>query len=194
VPDYRRAFAPGGSFFFTLVTERRAPILCSDLARGILHDAIVECAGGRPFVLDAWVLLPDHLHAMWTLPAGDGDFSTRWAFIKARFTREWLGRGGAEQRRIGSRVANRRRGVWQRRFWEHHVRDAEDRENHLNYLHHNPVKHGLVACPHQWPFSTFARWVERGVYEPQWQCSCEGRKPTPLRWDGLDTQGIEMGE
>ena len=93
MPDYRRSYQPGGTYFFTVVTEGRAPILCGDLARSILHTAIAECASQRPFSLDAIILLPDHLHAQWTLPPDDWDYSTRWASIKSRFTHEWLAFG-----------------------------------------------------------------------------------------------------
>ena len=174
MPDYRRVFQPGGTFFFTLVTEGRAPILCTDLARSILHKVIVECNASRPFHPDAMILLPDHMHALLTLPPGDTDYSTRWAYIKARFTHHWLAAGGAEQRRTGSRVWNRRRGVWQRRFWEHLIRDREDRNGHLDYIHYNAVKHGLAACPHAWPYSTFDKYVRSDAYEAQWMCGCDG--------------------
>ena len=194
MPDYRRAYEPGGTFFFTLVAEGRAPILCDDLARPILHKAIAECAASRPFTLDGFILLPDHLHAMLTLPPGDADYSTRWAFIKARFTREWLGAGGAERPRTGSRLWNRRRGVWQRRFWEHRVRDQDDYRCHLDYLHYNPVKHGLTACPHAWPYSTFSKWVARRGYDEHWQCTCDGRVASRLQLGGLNETAIEMGE
>ena len=194
MPDYRRAFEPGGTFFSTLVTEGRAPILCTELARSLLHDCIAECARTRPFVLEGMVLLPDHVHAMLTLPPGDTDFSTRWSFIKARFSHEWIAHGGVEQRRTGSRVANRRRGVWQRRFWEHVIRDRHDRAIHWDYMHYNPVKHGLATCPHGWPYSTFGKWVGRCAYEADWQCTCDGRSSTAPSWANLDLRAIEMGE
>ena len=194
MPDYRRAFEPGGTYFFTLVTEGRAPILCTDLARPILHRAIAECRRSRPFDLEAMILLPDHLHTLWTLAPGDSDFSTRLAAIKARFTHDWLEAGGAEQRRTGSRIHGRRRGVWQRRFWEHVVRDEDDYARHFDYLHHNPVKHAYVKCPHAWPYSTFEKWVGRRAYEPTWHCACDGRVVTRPSFAGLNETQIEMGE
>ena len=192
MPDYRRRFQPGGTYFFTLVTEARAPILCTPLARVVLHKVIVECAATRPFTLDAMVLLPDHAHAMLTLPPGDSKYSTRLAFIKARFTHEWLKAGGVEQRRTGSRVWNRRRGVWQRRFWEHLIRDTDDRNRHLDYIHYNPVKHGHVVCPHAWQYSTFDRHVESDAYGRDWMCACDGRIVTPPVCEGLHEANIEM--
>ena len=194
MPDYRRAYRPGGTFFFTLVTEGRAPIFSSETARHLLRRAIEECRSTRPFDPVALVLLPDHAHAMWTLPPNDSNYSIRWAAIKARFTHDWLEAGGSEQRRTGSRVHDRRRGVWQRRFWEHVIRDEDDYAHHLNYLHFNPVKHGLSQCPHAWPFSTFPKWVRRRMYEPTWQCVCDGRTPPRLEFEGLDESAIEMGE
>jgi putative transposase len=193
MPDYRRAYEPGGTFFFTVVTERRAPLLCTETARSILRGIIAECQKARPFALEAIVLLPDHLHALWALPDGDSDYSTRWASIKARFTHEWLATGGQEQRRTGSRVRSRRRGVLQRRFWEHLIRDEEDFARHLDYIHYNPVKHGQVACPHAWPYSSLDKWVGRGVYEASWLCMCNGETVTPPKFEGLDQRAIELG-
>jgi putative transposase len=194
MPDYRRAYRPGGTFFFTLVTEDRARILCEEPARKILHRAIAECALTRPFMLEAMVLLPEHLHALMTLPPGDSDYSTRWAFIKARFTHEWLESGGAERPRTGSRIFNRRRGVWQRHFWEHLIRDPRDFEHHVDYIHYNPVKHEHVTCPHAWEYSSFHQWAARNSYEPDWCCACDGNLVVPPSFSDLDEIAMEMGE
>jgi putative transposase len=191
---YRRVYVPGGTYFFTAVTEDRASILCTDLARPILHDAILQCASRRPFELVSVILLPDHLHAIWTLPPDDADYSTRWAAIKATFTRNWLAAGGRERARSASRVHNRRRGVWQRKFWEHRIRDAQDLERHMNYLHYNAVKHGLARCPHEWPWSTLGKWVGQGAYPKDWLCCCDGRQVHPLEFELLDEGAIECGE
>lgn len=191
MPSYRRAHAPGGTFCFTLVTESRAPIFESEHARRLLHDAIAECAKRRPFVLDAIVLLPDHGHMLMTLPEGDGGYSMRLAAIKATFTRSYLAGGGVEQVRSAARVAKRRRGVWQRWFWEHLIRDQDDFNAHLNYIHYNPVKHGLAKCPHAWTFSSFHRWVERGGYAADWQCTCNGQPNVPPRFDSLAVERME---
>jgi putative transposase len=186
MPNYIRPIAPGGTFFFTVVTEGREPFLCDTTARQILHDAIEACRTTRPFTLDAMVLLPDHTHAIWTLPPGDTDFSARWAAIKAVFTRHWLAQGGREHGRSTSRLSNRRRGVWQRRFYDHLIRDDADYERHLNYIHWNPVKHGLATCPHAWPFSTFHRLVQANLYERDWLCTCDGCSATPPTFADLD--------
>ena len=168
---YRRCYVPGGSFFFTVVTERRAPILGNDLTRDLLRAAFRDCFGRwPPFRVDAMVMLRDHLHAIWTLPPDDTDYSKRWGAIKKHFTQSWLALGGPEQLRTASRLRHRRRGIWQRRFWEHALRDERDYVRHFDYLHYNPVKHGLVDRPRDWPYSTFHRWVERGAYDLQWAC------------------------
>jgi putative transposase len=190
MPDYTRVYRPGGSYFFTLVTEGRAPILCDAIARRLLHEAIDICRRKRPFTLDAIVLLPDHLHAMWTLPEGDEDFSARWSTIKASFTHAYLQSHAAEQPLTPGRQHYRRRGVWQPRFWEHLIRDQEDFNRHLDYIHYNPVKHGLSSCPHAWEFSTFRRWVDLAGYEPDWQCFCNDRSPTPPQFREL--AGMKM--
>ena len=173
MPWYRRIFRPGGTYFFTLVTENRAPIFSNSRARSLLHDAFHECRSRRPFELEAIVLLPDHLHAIIELPESDHDYPTRVAAIKAHFTRSFLSWGGQEQARSSSRVAGRRRGVWQRKFWEHTIEDQEDFNRHVDYIHYNPVKHGLAKCPHAWPYSSFKKWVAASAYEPDWQCICE---------------------
>ena len=142
MPNYRRPFAPGGAFFFTLVTQARRRILTSDLARPILRNAIGQTRHERPFDLIALVLFGDHLHLMMELPPGDGDFSVRLSAIKARFTREFLAAGGDEGNSTGSQKMRGGRGVWQTRFYDHLIRDETDLGNHLKYVHYNPVKHG----------------------------------------------------
>jgi putative transposase len=162
--NYRRLRVPGGCYFFTVnVWERRdATLLTRHIAP--LRAAVRRVRAERPFTIDAWVVLPDHLHAVWTLPAGDDDFSTRWRLIKTFFTRG-LPRG---ERISRSRRAARERGIWQRRFWEHAIRDDADYAAHVDYVHFNPVKHGLAATPAAWPYSTFRTCVERGHYPPDW--------------------------
>jgi len=186
MPEYRRAFAPGGTFFFAVVTERRAPILSQDLSRAILRQAIEDCRKDLPFDMPAFVLLPDHVHAIWTLPDNDSNFSTRWSIIKRFFSQRYLSQGGIEQPQSDSRRRHRRLGVWQRRFWEHLIRDQDDFNEHLDYVHYNPVKHGLVRCPHAWPYSSFHRCVKEGLYEPNWMCICNGRTVQPPKFDRLD--------
>jgi putative transposase len=191
MPLYRRLFRLGGTYFFTLVTENRAPILCDETSRTILHDAIATCAKRRPFSLDAIVLLPDHFHMLITLPGSDSDFSTRISAIKAHFTHHFLAAGGQEQTREQSRLRKRRRGIWQRWFWEHLIRTQDELNRHLDYIHYNPVKHGLASCPHGWPHSTFERFVKNESYTRDWQCSCDGCRCEPVNFDGLDVSQME---
>ena len=169
--EYRRAYVPGGTFFFTLVTERRAPVFSDATGRQLLGSTMRSCFLRWPTRVPAIVLLPDHLHTIWTLPTGDTDFSTRWAWIKKEFTKAWLASGGREQIRCASRQRERRRGVWQRRFWEHTIRDEQDLQAHFDYIHYNPVKHGVVKTPSEWPWSSFHRWVREGLYPANWAAS-----------------------
>jgi putative transposase len=191
MPNYRRARRPGGTFFFTLVTFSREPFLTSTLARECLRTSIEECRTRLPFEMDAFVLLPDHLHAIWTLPDGDDDFSTRWGIIKKSFTQRWLAQGGRDGRVTESRRTNRRKGVWQRRFWEQVIRDQDDLRKHLNYIHFNPVKHGHANCPHDWKWSSFHRWIKTGEYGSEWCCKCEDRVVTTPDFRGLDVTAME---
>ncbi len=173
MPEYRRAFVPGGTFFFALITAMRRPILTTEAARTALRTALGEVTRDRPFTIDAIVLLPDHLHGIWTLPPGDADFSTRWRIIKTMATRRYLAAGGAEARRSDSRIRHGERGLWQRRLWEHAIRNEAAFAGLCDYIHYNPVRHGHVPCPHLWPYSSFARFVRDRRYEPTWNCNCE---------------------
>ena len=185
MPWYRRIFRPGGTYFLTLVTENRAPLFKDATNRRHLHRALMECGENRPFLIDAIVLLPDHLHLLCTLPVNDLDYSARIAAIKAFFTRAYLSGGGEEQSRSASRLAHRRRGVWQRRFWEHAVENQDDFNQHADYIHYNPVKHRLARCPHQWEHSSFSKWVAVGKYEANWQCVCESGAIKPPKFEGV---------
>lgn len=163
MPRYVRAFVPGGTFFFTVaLLERRRGLLTEriDLLRRVFSETRRE----QPFRLDAIVVLPDHLHCIWTLPPDDADFSGRWRVIKANFSRGIA----PDERRSERRLRKGERGIWQRRFWEHCIRDEKDFERHVDYIHFNPVKHGHVLCAVDWPFSSFRRYLERGVYTADW--------------------------
>ncbi len=176
MPEYRRIDAPGATIFFTVVTNQRRPILASPAAVDLLRAAFRETMERHPFTIDAIVVLPDHLHAVWTLPPGDTRFALRWSAIKAAFTRSFLAAAGPEASRSGSRRRRGERGVWQRRFWDHVIRDDDDLGRHVDYIHYNPVKHGLVECPHAWRNSSFHSHVRDGTYPGDWMCVCGGRR------------------
>ena len=171
MPQYRRTHLEGGTFFFTLVTHNRAGFLCSSDARPLLRRVMRECFSRWPTQVDAIVLLPNHLHTLWTLPAGDTDYSVRWAWLKKEFTKAWLAAGQAEGAITEGRSHDGRRGVWQPKFWEHTIRDQQDLQRHMDYIHYNPVKHRLVSCAADWPWSSFHRWVRQGAYPENWGCS-----------------------
>lgn len=174
MPNYRRAVRPGGTFFLTVVTHGRRRLFIDDAPRTLLRDAIAQTRRERPFDLIASALLPDHLHLILQLPVGDADFSTRIAAIKARFTRTFLEAGGEESSQSQARTRSEYRGVWQARFWEHLVRDENDLIDCIEYVHYNPVKHGVAPGAHAWEWSSFGRFVERGHYPREWCCACEG--------------------
>ncbi len=165
---YRRSNTAGATFFFTVVMYRRQRILTDDAVRRALHDAIVRVRDRYPFTVDAWVLLPDHLHCLWTLPPGDADFGVRWSWIKRLVTRAVAADYVALGERNASRLARRESTIWQRRFWEHQIRDDADFAAHMDYIHFNPVKHGLAGRVADWPYSTFHRLVREGVYPEDW--------------------------
>jgi putative transposase len=164
---YRRVKIAGATYFFTLVTEHRRPLLGEPSAIALFLGAVDTIRSRRPFNVDAYVVLPDHLHAVWTLPEGDTKFSTRWRLIKEAFTRAYLKTHEAPVRNE-SRRSKGEQSIWQRRFWEHVVRDDADFAAHLDYIHLNPVHHGLAAAPRDWPHSSFQEWVKRGAYDLTW--------------------------
>ena len=184
---YRRYYVAGAMVFFTLVAHQRRKLFAEQRARTCLREAINEVRKTLPFVIDAVVLLPDHMHMLWTLPASDGDFSVRWRRIKSEFTERYLKAGGREGVRSISRKKRKERGIWQRRFWDHVIRDDCDFERHLDYIHYNPVKHGYVSCPRDWPYSSFDSWVKLGVYDPSWGCVDNG----VLTFEDLDETAME---
>jgi putative transposase len=143
--QYRRATMEGGTYFFTLVTYNRQRLLCLPTNVSLLRDAFGYVIGKHPFTIDACVVLPDHLHCIWTLPQGDSNFSTRWRLIKSYFSRK-CDTLLPENLSI-SQQKKQERAIWQRRFWEHLIRDEVDFKNHVEYIHYNPVKHGLVQAP-----------------------------------------------
>ncbi|SHL38493.1 REP-associated tyrosine transposase [Phytopseudomonas punonensis] len=166
--DYRRHYRPGGIYFFTLVlADRRQEWLVSHIAA--LRQSFLEEQRRAPFALQAWVVLPEHCHLLMRLPEGDSDFSTRLRRIKGDFSRQLPLPANLRQ----SQVAKGERGIWQRRFWEHAIRDEEDWQRHMDYIHHNPVKHALVERVCDWPHSSFHAYVQRGVYPPDWGWAAE---------------------
>ena len=191
MPDYRRAYVPGGTFFLTIVTHGRVPILGSREGVARLRRALRRVMLERPFRVPAAVVLPDHVHFLWSLPRGDTDYSRRVGRMKVLFTRSVREGRGSPAPVSDSRRKHRESDVWQRRFWEHVVDDEEDFERFLDYMHYNPVKHGLVTCPHQWPFSSFGKWVKSGLYPIEWGCSCQGRQPA---LPAMINDGVEAGE
>jgi putative transposase len=164
---YRRADSPGGCYFFTVVTYHRQRFFTQETARACLRHAWRTVQDRRPFDVVALCLLPEHLHCIWQLPPDDADFSSRWAGIKAIFTREYLHAGGRSDSRNPSHLRSQEAAIWQRRFWEHQIRDERDLSRHINYIHFNPVKHGLVTDPTDWPWSTYHRYLREGYYGRQ---------------------------
>ena len=163
--NYRRYFVPGGCYFFTVnLLERRQSLLIDHI--DILRDAVLRVRHLHPFHIDAWVVLPDHMHCVWTLPPDDADFSKRWRLIKLLFSKQMP----KSERLSAVRQRRGERGVWQRRFWEHAILTEGDYVQHINYVHINPVKHGLVNRVQDWPHSTFHRYVKDGLLPSNWSC------------------------
>ncbi len=163
MPEYRRNRVPGGTYFFTVnLLERRLSLLTDHIEA--LRVAVRQTRARQPFHIDAWVVLPDHLHCVWTLPLGDADYSARWKAIKIAFAKSLP----AIESLTPVRRTRGERGIWQRRFWEHTIRDDRDYSAHIDYVHYKPVKHGLVARVREWPYSSFHRCVKAGIYPADW--------------------------
>ncbi|WP_095588653.1 REP-associated tyrosine transposase [Actibacterium ureilyticum] len=181
--NYLRARATGACYFFTVKLARPGDDLLLrhiDLLRAAYRATVSE----RPIRCDAFVVLPDHLHAIWTLPPGDEDFSTRWGALKARFTRAVKSHGRVGLHPTGpsalvgcnptlprsrSKIEKGDGGIWQRRFWEHMIRDEADYTAHLAYCWRNPVKHGLAKRASAWPYSSIHRDIRLGLVGSEWR-------------------------
>ncbi|MBS9777319.1 MAG: transposase [Gammaproteobacteria bacterium] len=162
--QYIRANVAGGTFFFTVnLAERKNNDLLIRYI-DILRDAFRDTKNRHPFTIDAIVILPEHLHTIWTLPENDKNYSMRWRLIKTYFSR-YLPK---TERISFNRQRRNERGIWQRRFWEHAIRDEQDFANHVDYIHFNPVKHGYVKSAIDWQYSSFHRFVKLGVYNDDW--------------------------
>lgn len=161
---YRRVRLPGATYFFTLVTHDRKPLLVGDNV-ALFEQAVAVVRSRHPFDIDAAVILPNHIHALWTLPDGDSDYPKRWSLIKQAFTR------ALEHRSLATTP------IWQNRYWEHTIRDERDFAAHVEYIHFNPVKHGLVHAPKDWAHSTFHAWVATGSYDLAWGADAEPAIP-----------------
>jgi putative transposase len=163
MPDYRRNRVPGGTYFFTVnLLERRSSLLTEHI--DAFREAVRQVRARKPFHIDAWIVLPDHMHCVWTLPPGDSDYSGRWRAIKIAFAKSLP----KTERLSAVRARNGERGIWQRRFWEHTIRNDADYAVHVDYVHINPYKHGLVQRVVDWPYSSFHRFVQAGVYPRDW--------------------------
>ncbi|MBV9829648.1 MAG: transposase [Alphaproteobacteria bacterium] len=164
MPNYRRNRVSGGTYFFTAtLRDRRSTLLVDHIEQ--LRNTVRRVRAGAPFEIDAWVVLPDHMHCVWTLPPDDDDFPSRWRAIKKAFVKT------LPSTELRSPVMEKRgeRGIWQRRYWEHTIRDDSDFAAHVDYTHFNPVKHGFVEHPGDWPYSSFHRCVAEGRYPDDWR-------------------------
>lgn len=163
MPNYRHARVPGATYFFTVnLRDRSSDLLVREIA--LLRECVRATRTRHPFHINAWVVLPEHMHCLWTLPEGDAEFALRWKVIKRAFSR----RLPVTEARTPTHLARGERGIWQRRYWEHLIRDDTDYQRHFDYIHYNPVKHGHVQRVMDWPYSSFHRAVRAGVYATDW--------------------------
>ena len=164
--QYRRAKTPGATYFFTVnLYNRKSNLLLNEV--NILRTIFRRVHHLHPFIIDAIVILPDHLHALFTLPENDSNYSLRWNLIKGYFSKEVK----TEEPISASRKSKKERGIWQRRFWEHLIRNEHDLKNHIDYIHYNPVKHGYVLQAAQWKYSSIHHYIKKGALSKNWACS-----------------------
>jgi len=160
--QYRRSYVPGGTYFFTVTLQNRPSTLLVDYV-DLLRECFRNIKKDKPFNIEAMVIMPDHLHTIWTLPEHDADYSARWKAIKSLFTRKI--------KKAGVDIPSNTRGehaLWQKRFWEHTIQNEQDMNTHIDYIHFNPVKHGYVNSVKEWPYSSFHRYVDKGMLEKTW--------------------------
>ena len=189
--EYRRAHVPGSSVFITMVTYQRQKLFVAAENIDKLRQACATTISEKPFAIEAAVILPEHIHFLWRLPPDDSDYSYRVGRMKVLFTRALRGVNVLPNDVSESRRKHRESDVWQRRFYEHTIRDEVDLRRHLDYLHFNPVKHRLVKCVHEWEYSSFHRSVRRGEYEREWGCQCRNNQFSP---EVVSLMNLAMGE
>jgi len=168
MPEYRRIFTKGGIYFFTINTYKRQNIFSSPKSRAILQDAIAHVKTYHPFKIEAYYILPNHIHFLWHLPEDDFDFATRIRLIKRRFSIQYREKFDITLPKTTSRKKRNESTIWQRRYWEHLIRDEDDLEHHIDYIHYNPVKHGWVKSVRDWEDSSFHEYVRLGFYDLAW--------------------------
>lgn len=173
--EYRRVHIPGGTYFFTLVTYNRRPLFSAPEAVDLLRNAFRYTLDRLPFSVIASVVLPDHMHFIWTLPPETSDYSTRWKMIKTYFTKKWPLDSSSSQNLSGRQKGEQ--DILQRRFWEHWIRDEKDLKRHIDYVHYNPVKHGLVNSSLDWKYTSLHQFIREGLLPPDWDS-------TALIWPG----------
>jgi putative transposase len=163
---FRRDLTKGATYFFTVTSYRRQPFLTKPEVIATLREAIAEVKQSHPFDIVAWAVLPDHMHTVWALPENDADYGLRWGLIKRFVSRDACQTISVTKAK--SQIKRNESGFWQRRFWEHRIRNDADLQRHVDYTHYNPVKHELVERVVDWPHSTFHRFVERGWLNQDW--------------------------
>ncbi len=166
--NYRRANTKGGTYFFTLVSFKRRKILCDEPMLQAMRDAVKHVRQNYPFEIVAWVTLPDHIHAVWTLPIDDCDYGKRWGLIKRYVSKQCPEYEAPLEMLSLSNIQRNEKGIWQRRFWAHEIKSDIDFEKHMDYIHFNPVKHGLVESVMDWRYSTFHKCRAAGLYSADW--------------------------
>ena len=168
--NYIRSQVAGATYFFTLALAQRNTNLLTDNIE-LLRQAYQRANALHPFTTISICILPDHIHAIWQMPIDDGNYALRWRMIKSQVSRNF----NANEQRSSSKIKHREKGIWQRRYWEHQIRDDNDLQRHVDYIHYNPVKHGLVSNVKDWPHSTFHRYVKDGVYAENWGGRFDGK-------------------
>jgi putative transposase len=178
--EYRRSILPGGTFFFTLVTQQRFPYFQDEIAITLLEEAIRYVQERHPFIMIAFVYLPDHIHMRWELPEDDSDYPTRLRLIKSYVSRKFPNRPIVTNQ---SRQSKGEQEIWQRRYWEHTCRNQQDLNNHIDYIHNNPVKHGYVNAPSLWNHSSFHDYVTDGIYSLDWPADIQSTINFQTDWE-----------
>ena len=168
MPNYRRIKIKGGTYFFTLVTYHRKRLFLHKKANELFLEALDHVRKFHPFSLQAYCILPDHIHMLWEMPNNDANYSIRIGEIKKRFSKHYIAEFGNPNIKNKTQRNRGESGIWQRRFWEHYIRDEDELNRYVDYIHYNPVQHGLTNQVSDWAASSFFDFVEQGYYDDHW--------------------------